>query len=517
MKGSQEKPNIIYILGDDQRAEYLGCMGHPIIETPNIDALAKKGALFTEAFCTSPLCTPSRCCHYLGQWERKHGVNFNSCSAVSEEAWENSFPMLLKKAGYFTGWVGKNHVPLGRGGYDGGYMEKTFDYWYGNHHHTGFYPKEGPGKEIYSNSRRHTQVEVFEEGAMNFLDPRREFIESCRRPIPYRPKDKPFCLCVTFNLPHDRSTGYMQMRPGDDELYKSGYRDRINDFPLPKTYRAFGNITEPKIPAYVYNGIYLDCYDYVKRPAYLRERMVRICQTITGVDRFVGNLCRKLKELEIEDNTIIVFSTDHGIHHGEHGLGGKALLYEEDLRIPLVIYDPRVPAGGKGQVRKELALVPDLAPTVLALAGIPAPDAMQGTSLAPLLYGMEVEWRGDFFAEALFDDQNYPRSESVRSGEWKYIRYFRRAEDSRQKGWYRGTLDGYETSLDSSIYHGEVPIYEELYHLAEDPYEEKNLAFLPEASEKLGEMRKRILVLGRQLKGPQERPSTVSLQKQSPA
>lgn len=503
------RPNIIYILGDDQRAEYLGCMGHPMIETPNIDAMAEKGVLFKNAFCTSPLCTPSRCCHYLGQWERKHGVNFNSGSAISEEAWENSFPALLRKAGYFTGWVGKNHVPVGAGGYKSGCMESGFDYWYGNHHHTGFYPKEGPGREIYSNSRWHTQVEVFEEGVMNFLEPQKEFIESCSSPLPYRPTDKPFCLCVTFNLPHDRSTGYMQLRPEDDELYKSKYRDRINEFPLPRTYKAIGEITEPKLPAHVYNGIYLDCYDYVKRPAYLRERMVRICQTITGVDRFIGHLRSKLEEMNLADNTILLFSTDHGIHHGEHGLGGKSLLYEEDLRIPLLLYDPRLPDSLQGKAREELVVVPDLAPTVLELCGVNPPDTVQGSSLIPLIRGRQPEWREDFFAEVLFDGQNYPRSECVRSCGWKYIRYFKRSEDSRQKGWYRGTLDNYDDCLVSSVFDGEQPIYEELYNLKEDPYEEKNLAFLPEHTGQLGAMRARVVELGRRLKGDREKPLTV--------
>ena len=137
-----QSPNIIYILGDDQRADMLGCAGHPVLTTPHLDQLAKDGTRFTKAHCTSPLCTPSRACHYLGQWERQHGINFNSGTAVSPEAWQQSFPMLLKQAGYFTGWVGKNHVPVGEGGYASGVMEDVFDYWYGNHGHTGFYPKD---------------------------------------------------------------------------------------------------------------------------------------------------------------------------------------------------------------------------------------------------------------------------------------------------------------------------------------------------------------------------------------
>ena len=160
------RPNVIHVLTDDQRAELLGCAGHPILETPNLDRLAAGGVRFENAFCTSPLCTPSRTCHYLGQWERRHGVNFNSGTAVSPESWTRSFPSRLREAGYFTGWVGKNHVPVGERGYDSGRIEESFDYWYGNHRHSRFYPKEDAteGGEIYENASADTQPEIFAEG-----------------------------------------------------------------------------------------------------------------------------------------------------------------------------------------------------------------------------------------------------------------------------------------------------------------------------------------------------------------
>ena len=105
---SVEGPNIIYILGDDHRVEQQGGKGDPILQTPNLDALARDGVQFTHAFCTSPACTPSRTSHYTGQWERRHGINFNSGSSLDPVVWEQSFPMQLKNEGYFLGWVGKN-------------------------------------------------------------------------------------------------------------------------------------------------------------------------------------------------------------------------------------------------------------------------------------------------------------------------------------------------------------------------------------------------------------------------
>lgn len=512
----ESRPNIIYILGDDHRKDFMNNAGHPIVETPNLDKLAEEGILFKNAFCTSPTCTPSRTCHYLGQWERKHGVNFNSDSSVAPAAWENSFPMELKKHGYYTGWVGKNHVPAGEGGYKSGYFEEKFDYWYGNHGHSHFYPKEHEGGEIYKNAKADTQVEIFEEGAFNFLEPDLDFIESCTSPLPYRPEDKPFCLCITFNLPHGASTGTMQLRPSDDELYKSKYRDKFNDFPLPKTYSSpvYMGETPRRLPEDIWNGIYIPTYDYVKRPVFLRERMVRVSQTITGVDRMIGNLREKLKEMNLADNTIIIFSTDHGIHHGEHGIGGKAFLYEEDLRIPLIIYDPRIPEELKGQTREELVVVPDLAPTVMELLDYDIPYTMQGTSLLPLINDEDVNWRQEIFAEQLMDIQNYPKSECVRSKGWKYIRYFKRTEDPAQEGWlYRSTLDDYDNFLYDSVTGKVKPAYEELYHLAEDPYEEYNLADDEKYTTVLDKMRNKLIELAGKYKEGDTEPLTLPLVK----
>ncbi len=504
------QPNVIYILGDDQRGEYLGAAGHPILQTPNIDAMAREGTYFPKAFCTSPACTPSRACHYLGQWERRHGVNFNSSSAVAESAWERSFPMELATQGYFLGWVGKNHVPAGQGGYGGGYFERVFDYWWGNHGHSGFYPKERTSGAIYRNAAADTQVEAFEEGVMNFLDPQKGFLESCSHPLPRRPEDRPFCLCVTFNLPHGASTGTMQLRPSDDELYKSAYRDRINDMPVPVTYKdATEEAKDPKLPRYVYSGRRIRQYDYVKGLNTLRERQVRTCQTVSGVDRFVGRLREKLAALGLADNTIIVFSTDHGLHHGEHGLGGKCFLFEEDVHIPLVVYDPRLPAEARGQVRQEMVAVPDLAPTVMELTGASVPETMQGTSLVPLIRGESVPWREELFLEQQLDRQDYPRSEAVRTAEWKYIRYFRRNEDPtpRLDGTHE-TFDDYTECLFSTL-NGEQPVYEELYHLKEDPSETINLAMSSEHTDTLAHFRRRILELGRQARVDDAPPATV--------
>ncbi|SDF24225.1 sulfatase-like hydrolase/transferase [Cellulophaga baltica] len=121
---AQERPNIVFILTDDQSYDLLGCTGNAVVQTPNIDKIAQEGILFTNAHVTSAICTPSRISILLSQYERKHGVNFNSGTSVSDTAWENSYPVILRNSGYYTGWVGKNHAPIGEGGYDSGHGTK---------------------------------------------------------------------------------------------------------------------------------------------------------------------------------------------------------------------------------------------------------------------------------------------------------------------------------------------------------------------------------------------------------
>jgi len=507
----KNKPNFIYILGDDHRADNLGCAGHPVIKTPNIDAMAEHGVLFNNAFCTSPVCTPSRASHLLSQWERRHGVNFNSRSAVSENAWRNSLPCVLRENGYFTGWVGKNHVPVGQGGYESGTFEKSFDYFYGNHSHSYFYVKEHPLNNIYSNSDYDTQVEVFEQGAMNFLQPDKKFLDSCISPLPERDVAKPFCLCVTFNLPHDCATLEMRLRPEDDELYKTAYRDRFMDFPLTATYRNSWTQPPPKIPEEVYNRVQIPCYDYVRTPETMREHMVRIAQVVTAIDGMIGRLRVKLDELGFADNTVIIFSTDHGLLHGEYGMGGKNLLYEPAIRIPMVIYDPTLPQESRGRKIEKMVCVEDIAPTVLELAEIERPATYQGSSLLPLMKSGDCAgWRDSLFFEVNMDIQNYPRSDGIRTEHYKYIRYFKRQEDPAQKNLlFKGTLDDYKYCLNSTIYFGEQSVYEELYDLINDPFETVNLADAPGYSEIKNQLGSHLIELGQKIKGGTQPPETV--------
>ncbi|SFB53544.1 sulfatase family protein [Algoriphagus aquimarinus] len=490
-----KRPNIVVVLADDMRWDYLGAMGaNDIIQTPNLDKLAAEGTLFSNAFVTSAICTPSRTSILTGMYERKHGVTFGSNSVMTEEAWGNTYPMLLRKSGYYTGWVGKNHTPIGKTdkglGYSSGIMEESFDYWRAGHGHLSFYPKNV--HEIFSDAKADNQIDIIQEAIDEFLSVD-EAMETSKSFLRTRPEDQPFCLLINFNVPHSNSTNSMKQLPSDPALYRTGYRDQLDQLILPTNYIPFDSIQSPKLPINVYSGEYLPSYDWVKSKESLNENQIRTLETVTGMDQVVGNIIQELEAQGVLDNTIIVFTSDHGILHGEFGLGGKTLLYDVDLKVPLVIYAPGL---DQQEVVDELSLNIDLGPTLLDMAGVEIPEEMQGKSLKPLIENKNVAWRTDFFSENMFMEQNYPRSEAVRTKDWKYIRYFSKDEDQH-----------HILSLISTIL-GEEPIYEELYDLKNDPNEVNNLANKPGSQELMEMFRKRCAELLKKAKEDNELPNT---------
>jgi arylsulfatase A-like enzyme len=184
---------------------------------------------------------------------------------------------------------------------------------------------------------------------------------------------------------------------------------------------------------------------------------------ISGVDRVVGRIVAKLAEKGFSQRTVILYTGDHGFYLGERGFAGKWFPHEVSIRVPLVIYDPRLPEARRGRRCQEMALNIDLAPTMLELAGVDVPEAMQGKSLLPLVGGEAVAWRTEFFYEHLFRHGRIPCTEAVRTERHKYIQF-----------------------LDTD------PPYEELYDLKSDPEEAHNLAADPAHADELEQMRKKL-------------------------
>ncbi len=489
------RPNLIFILTDDQRYDTLGVTGDEFVETPHLDQLATDGVLFANASVNSAICTPSRASYFLGQYERRHGINFNSGTAMAPEAWANSYPVKLREAGYFTGYVGKNHVPIGAEAYDTGIINQSIDYWYAGHGHLAFYPKKR--HEIFRHAEADTQIEVVNEGVQSFLNSPEGFITGAESFLDARPADQPFALSIALNLPHGAGVRSMEMRPTDPELYRTAYRERLDQIVLPATYVARDQIQTPKLPPDVlYAEFRQTNYNNVDTPEAVRELILRETQTITGIDQFVGAIRGTLDRIGEADNTIIIFTSDHGLMHGEFGLGGKALNYETCLRVPLIIYDPRQPAEQRGRRSVALTESVDIAPTLLDYAQAEDPGTMQGLSLRPLVEGRATDLRDASLAENMRSTYfGNPRIESVRTKEWKYIRYFKNDRSLfatvTKETLYRVSplqVDAYADWLTSSI-HGERPVYEELFHLASDPRETTNLAGRPAYTAKLNELR----------------------------
>ncbi|MFD2587363.1 sulfatase-like hydrolase/transferase [Croceitalea marina] len=486
---AQERPNFVFILTDDQQYGLMGCTGNAIVQTPNLDKLASDGVLFTNAHITSAICTPSRASILTSQFERKHQINFNSGTSMPKEVWETTYPMLMRNSGYYTGWIGKNHVPIGEGGYRSGLMEQSFDYWYAGHGHLRFYPKEV--HKIFKQAKNDTQAEIIGEGIEDFLSNEQK-LEGVVKFMEQRPKQKPFVLSISFNLPHGAGTSTMQMKETDDSIYKTLYRDKT--IPLPKNYIAKANIKTPKLPKEIHHADdRQQGYNYVDTPTGYRERYTRQLQAMTGIDRIVGRLRQLLKAHNLEKNTIIIFTSDHGLFMGQFGLGGKALCYEITTHVPLIIFDPKLKKSNRGRTSNALVQSIDLAPTLLSKSGIDIPQSYQGHDLSPLLKGKQNAVREYLYTENLWSTHfGNPRCESVQNKKWKYIRYYKNENFSAQEKIKTAEQIGIPTSSmlykvhdpDIAIYRsyingplqGEIPAYEELYNLKTDPDETTNLA-----------------------------------------
>lgn len=502
--GQQSKPNFIFILTDDHNYQSLGCTGNPIVKTPQIDRLAREGVLFTNAHITSAICTPSRVSIFLSQFERRHGVNFNSGTSVSPAAWENAYPLLLKKAGYYTGYIGKNHAPVGEGGYESGLMDGSFDYWYAGHGHLRFYPKDHHA--IFRGAKSETQVEVMEEGALDFFSDNAYNLEGAMHFLGGRPADQPFCLSLCFNLPHGAGTGTMEQRDSDPEIYKSLYRDQ--QIPLPDHFIPKTEIKTPKLPPELHHvGDRQDGYNYADEPAAAIERITRRYQAITGIDQMLGKLRERLQELDLHANTVIIFTSDHGLFTGEQGLGGKALCYEQCTHVPLIVYAPFEDFRSNQVSNRALVQSIDIAPTLLEMAGAPIPASYQGKSLVDLLKGRETEVRDYLFTENLWSTHfGNPRCESVQDHRWKYIRYYENNNLSARQmirtaremnmpanamlyAVHDPGMALYRSFIESPL-QGEEPVYEELYDLESDPHELINLANNPDHADLVLELRR---------------------------
>ena len=481
---TKKRLNIIFLLTDDQRARTLSVSGHPIIKTPNLDRLASNGIRFTNAFVTDPTCMPSRVTFLTGLYERVHEVGFSSEHDLNQEQWSYTYPALLRKNGYYTGFIGKFGVE--RYPFRGSPL-KEFDFWRGHDGWASFFPKTKKNCQTYKDSDEDIITPIMGESIERFLD-------SC-------PEDKPFCLSASFSAPHGSITGSMFPEEGGGDKRMTKHADdniRLQDHPVYGGLYRDNNVDIPKeCDTNTGRHIPIDVlrqegrkktysYDYTKETC--REHHYRYFQLITGIDHAIGQLLDSLKERGLKENTVIIFSSDHGLLMGEYGMGGKALLYDLTTKIPLIVYDPTLPKYKRGNENDALTLSADVAPTIMEYAGIKPPEFMQGQSLIKLIHDSDINWRKDIFLENLYTGRFNPLVEAVREKEWKYVRYFQNPGHNNGKEVL--TRSGYY--LDEDVdFRGKTPIYEQLSDLSTDPYEDNNLVQNSKYTKILNRLRKR--------------------------
>ena len=437
---SSPRPNIVFILVDDLRWDELGIAGHPFIKTPNIDRIGKEGALFRNAFMTTPLCCPSRASFLTGQYAHTHGITDNVDRSAQSHTLV-TFPLLLHQSGYETAFIGKWHM---------GNDDKPrpgFDRW------VSF---KGQGTYLNPNINedgkpvKHTGyiTDILNGYAVEFIK---------------RPHDKPFLIYLAHKAIHPEVTqnddGSVNLADAELFIPAERHRDLYAGKPVP--HRP--NYKRPPEGKPALQRRIGDLPPLGPGTATRDETILGRQRSLMAIEDGVGEILRVLRETGQLDNTIVVFTSDNGYFYGEHGLSvERRLAYEESIRMPLLMRYPK--AIKAGTAPGEFALNIDLAPTLLELARVTVPDIMQGRSLVPLLNGKRPAWRNSFLIE-YYSDNVFPRIlrmgyKAVRNERWKYIHYLE--------------LEGMD----------------ELYDLKTDPYEMNNLVHEAGARKALAEMKK---------------------------
>ncbi|HET6884468.1 MAG TPA: sulfatase [Pirellulales bacterium] len=355
-----ERPNVLLILPDQMRAGAMGCDGNPQVKTPHIDRLAAEGIRFHRTYANVPVCCPARAILLTGTYPHVNGMVANDLRLREDQV---MLAEILRDAGYRTGFVGKWHLdggPREPGFVPPGPRRQGFEFWAAYEcHHRHFRPT------YFRDTPAPITVDKFEpEASCDFAV---EFLRS-------QPKDQPFFLTVQMGPPHDpygAPEEYARRYPAERIMPPENWLPGSEASKPPTAKRGVGAAFAPYVPT---GG---------------REEIAAYYAAITAVDDQVGRLLETLDELGFDDNTIVLFTSDHGDMLGSHGLRRKRKPYDESARVPGIVRWPaRIPPG---QVVETLFSHVDMAPTLLALAGIEVPENMQGADLARVALGQTTD------------------------------------------------------------------------------------------------------------------------------
>jgi arylsulfatase A-like enzyme len=383
----EKQPNIIFILTDDQRWDALGYAGNEIIQTPHMDQLASEGLYFKNAFATTPICAASRATLLTGLYERTHDYTFGKPELDNRYMYD-SYPYLLKKAGYRTGFVGKFGVKVNEGIEDSLFSTSVKTYFP--------YHKDVDGEQVHL-------ADINGNHAIDFIK---------------GSKEAPFCLSLSFWSPHADDGA-------EEQYFWANYVDSLyvdDEIPLPETADpAFFAALPQFLKTSMNRKRWYWRYDSLEK----RQRMVKgYYKMISTVDHVLGRIQSTLEEEGLANNTVIVFMGDNGYFLGERGYAGKWTLHEHSIRVPLMIYDPRQPLDERGKTFDEMVLNVDVTPTILNLAGVEVPESYHGESLTAFYGDEPAQWRKQIFLEhRLEGNPLLIKTDGIRDDTWKFIRY----------------------------------------------------------------------------------------------
>ncbi len=446
-----DKPNIVVMMTDDQRHDFMSGAGHPFLKTPNMDRIAKEGFRYTNAFVTNALCAPSRATLMTGQYSHANGVRDNMGSKLNPDSpW---LPDELRKAGYEVAFCGKSHVP-------GHFRDKTWDYY------CGF---TGQG-----NYNKPMLAETGADGKLGSDKPYEGWIDDVvtDKALAWVKKErkKPFALFLFFKAPHRA----WQPAARHKDLYADAVvkKPALWDDPGAGKPRAF-------LQAANMIGQFPDTKNY--------DEMIRdYCRCLTGVDDNVGKVLKALDDAKLADDTAVMYTSDNGFFLGEWQRFDKRFMHEPSIRVPMLLRLPKAvqkdckPVGTK---LDPMVINVDIAPTVLQLAGAAVPKAMHGRSLVPYAYippaGVPTPemmpreaWYYEYF-EFPDPSHNVNKHRGIRTPKWKFIHYY-----------------------DPPFKFGQEY---ELYDLEKDPDEKVNLANRPAMAATVKELRAKMDALRKEL------------------
>lgn len=384
--------NVIFVLVDDLRFDAMGIAGHPWLETPNIDALARSGVRLPNAFVTTALCSPSRASILTGHYAHRHRVVDNNTPIPSGTTF---FPQYLQAAGYDTAFIGKWHM-----GGESDAPQPGFDRWVSFRGQGTYLP--GPSGLNVDGTRVPQRGYITDELTDYALD----WLKA-------RDGKRPFFLYLSHKavhsefIPADRHEGRYAGKPFTPPPTMADTPANYDGKPMwvRNQRNSWHGVDFP------YHSD-LDIADYYRRYA----------ETLLSVDDSLGRIAALLRERALVDDTIVVFMGDNGFSFGEHGLIDKRTAYETSMRVPLVMAGGGLPRGATvGEVVANI----DIAPTVLEAAGL-TPPPMDGRSFLPLVLGKRVPWRDALLYEYYWE-RNFPHTpamHAVRGARYKYIRYY---------------------------------------------------------------------------------------------